>query len=375
MHLGKFHAAVFDLITEYNSKDIPGLLHNVVSHLDSISGNPGNVDVAQAFKAQVEALRSALSSSAMNHPRPTLAAMLDEIGARKYIGDNLFNLVERTISENNLTPQLAAAKLRELIGQTTAFFGQIAAMDAAFNALDVEYVDIDPGEGEIGISIPQPDGARLLSDLAATAKKWNQVLSPFVELADPDHNPIAVRTISSTDWQLYLTAGTGVLLVLSGAIRQINEILGKLVETKELVGKLRDNGMSEQVIDAAAADADLMLNRGAADLAQQIVSANPPEDASRGHELTISITRSLKYIAKEMSENVTIEVRYLPPETPKDLPEDETARAELTTSIESLTTTAAQIARNMDFVSLDRNVSKILNLPAPDGDREADVQA
>jgi hypothetical protein len=309
----------------------------------------------------------------MNQPRPTLAAMLDEIGARKYIGDNLFNRVEQTISENNMTPQLAASRLRELIGQVTGFFGNVAIIEGAFRVLQVEYEDINQGEGEIGISIPQPTGPRLLKDLATTAKKWNQVLNPFVELADPDHNPIEVRTISSSDWQLYLTAGAGVLLVLSQAIKQINDLLSKLVETKELISKLRGNGMSEEAIEKVSAEADAMLTKGTEKIAEQIIAENPPPDKNRGNELTISITRSLKYIAKEMSENVTIEVRYLPPETPQNLPEDEAARDVLTARMKELSTTAAQIARNMDLISLDKNASKILNLPAPESDREADA--
>lgn len=365
MHLGKFHAAVTTLVMEYTTKHIGDLIQSIIAHLDSLSTSPGNPDVALAFRGQVDALRTVLMSSELNKPYPTLAALLHSIQAERYIGDQLYQSIEHAVGGNGMTPQLAASALRELFNKVHNFYENLSAIDGAFSRLDVEYEQLDFGEGEIGISIPEPDGERLLSDLAAIAKSWNKALRPFVELADPEHNPIAVRYISSSDWQFYLTAAPAVYLAVSGAVSQLNELLRKLIETRQLIGQLTEKGVSAAGTAAVSAEADGMLENGTRNLAEQIVDANPPTDGGRANELKTEITASLKFIAREMAANVTIEVRYLPPSPKAEVPqsEEETATA---LRIGELIEAAAQIARNMDLLRLDPKAQEILNLPAPD---------
>jgi hypothetical protein len=369
MHLGKFHAAVRRLTEEYNGKNVNSIIQSLIQHLDSLGANPGNPDIATTFRSQLDQLRSLLANSSLNKPYPTLAALLNSIDAGQYTGDRLFQKIEDLIAQNGMTPQLAANALRELLNKVAAFYQEISAINTAFSHLDVEWEDLKPGEGEIGISIPEPaTGVRLLSDLAATSKSWSKALRPFVELADPDHNPIAVRTISSSDWQFYLTAAPAVLLALSGAVNQINDLLRKLVETRQLIAQLREKGVSEAGTAVVAAEADSMLENGARDLAEKFVDETPPADAGRANELKTEITASLKFIAREMAANVTIEVRYLPPDPPKaEIPQEGDEAADVK-RIMDLTATAAQIARNMDLLALDSKAQEILNLPAPDED-------
>jgi len=368
MHLGKFHAAITDMVTEYSGRNINEKIQGLIQSLDSLSSNPGNSDIAANFRAQLEILREQLARSTLNKPYPTLAALLDSIDARKYIGDRLFQSIEDIIAKNGMTPQLAATALRELLGKVSAFYQDVSAIDAAFSRLQVEYEDIEPGEGEIGISIPEPAGERLLSDLAATAKAWNKALRPFVEIADPEHNPIAVRTISSSDWQFYLTAAPAVYLALSGAVSQMNDLLRKLIETRQLIAQLTEKGMSAAGTAAVAAEADSMLEGGTRALAEKIVNDNPVADEGRANELKTEVTSSLKFIAREMATNVKIEIRYLPPDPPKmDVPISEEEAATIK-RIEDLIETAAQIGRNMDLLRLDSRDQELLNLPAPDDD-------
>lgn len=366
MHLGKFHALLTLLANEYKKNEVSTKIQSVINHLDSLASNPGNSDVAKSFRVQLDELRSALSNSKLNKPYPTLAYLADSIEADDYTGDKLFQRIEDVIAKNGMTPQLAAAELRKLFAEIEKFFSHISAADDAFTQLGVEYETLDAGEGEIGISIPEPEGDRLLSELANTAKAWNKALRPFVELADPEHNPIIVRTISSSDWQFYLASVPAVYLALSAAISQLNELLQKLVETRKLISQLTEKGVSPAATAAVEAEADSMLDNGTRALAEKIVNENSPIDQGRANELKIELTSSLKFIARELANNVTIEVRYLPPKTKK--PSDPEAKQdnEAVERIASLTETAAQIERNMDLAQLDSRARELLNLPAPE---------
>ncbi|QGZ38299.1 hypothetical protein IP92_01394 [Pseudoduganella flava] len=369
MHLGKFHALVTSLNVEYKKKEVGAKIENVIREVEALAANPGNSDVANNFRSQLEELRSTLSKSKLNKPYPTLAKLIEAIDAENYIGDRLFDKIEGILAKNGMTPQLAAGELRKFFSEVGKFYTEINAVDQAFTHLGVEYEILDRGDGEIGISIPEPQGERLLADLAASAKSWNKALRPFVELADPEHNPIVVRTISSSDWQFYLASVPAVYLALSTAISQLNELLQKLVETRKLIAQLTERGVSADGTAMVAAEADNMLDRGTRALAEQIVDENPPADIGRANELKTELTGSLKFIALELAKNVTIEVRYLPPPPPKpESPEfqDDEAKGRL----EFLTQTAAQIERNMELVRLEPGVQEILNLPAPDEDKD-----
>lgn len=361
MHLGKFHAAVTQIVREYKGMGVASQLMSVINLLDSVSNNPGNTEIAQSFQNQVKGLKGVLMNSDFNTPRPTLAMLVDAMGASDFVGQRLFKRVEDVIQQNSMTPQLAAVRLRELYAAIEKFYNNLFAVDSAFTEMEVEYEKLDFGEGELAISIPEPVRPRLLSDLAATAKDWNQALSPFVELVDPEHNPIEVTTISSSDWQFYLTAAPQVLLAVSTIVSQVNELLVQLVETKRLINQLISTGISEEATNIVSQQADMRMDTRSREIAEQLVDSNPPPDVGRANELKISITRSVKFIAKEMSENVTIEVRYIPPETATDGVQD---NAEIQ-KIEALTKAAEQISRNMSFVPLDGTAAKLLNLPAP----------
>lgn len=50
MHLGKCHSAIHDLYVEYVSTEINSRIQNLINHLDSLSNNPGNLEIAHTFK-------------------------------------------------------------------------------------------------------------------------------------------------------------------------------------------------------------------------------------------------------------------------------------------------------------------------------------
>jgi len=371
MHLGKFHAVINALNVEYSEDGISGKINSVIQQLDSLANNPGNVSVADSFKQHFENLRQQLAASTFNKPYPTLAALLGSINAEKYVGDKLFLRIEALIVENGMTPQLAATALRNLFADVTEFYQQIDTIDTGFTKLKVEFQELKAGEGEIGISIPEPEGDRLLVTLAKTAKEWDIALRPFVELADPEHNAIVVRTISSSDWQFYLAAAPGVYLALSTAVSRLNELLQKLVVTRNLISQLTGSGLSPAVIAAAATEADGFLDAETRSLAEKIVDEHAPADTGRANELKTAVTTSLKFIARQMAKSVTIEVRYVPPEMPKSSDQnDSETKDQAAKRIGELTEVAAQIARNMELVKLDATAKEILNLTGPEEDME-----
>ena len=50
MHLGRFHRAIELLHADYQTTKHDKLLQDIIGHLNAMSGNPGNAEIATNFK-------------------------------------------------------------------------------------------------------------------------------------------------------------------------------------------------------------------------------------------------------------------------------------------------------------------------------------
>jgi hypothetical protein len=372
VHLGKFHFVLAELHREIKREGTQAKLQKLIQTLTEVSNNPGNASPASAYKDALEELRQSLGSAPLNTPHPTLAIYLDSINARAFIGDHLFSRVKAVIEANQLAPQQAASGLQTLLTETEKFHNLISTADDAFTELEVEYTEIDPGENEIGISIPVIEGTKTLKDLAKDANSWHKALAPFAELYGNDHEPIRLRVMSSSDWQFYLYSIPPVVLGISVCIKSINQVLRDLINSKQLIKQLASTGMSEAVIEAAQVDADARLEIELRRLADCTVDKNYlGGDEGRQNELKNAFSQSMKFMAHQIANGVTVEVRLIPPLPPTPGTDEAPDSAEMVEKIakaDELTGIARSIEQNMQFPQLDGNSTETLVLPGIEDD-------
>ncbi|AMP05953.1 hypothetical protein CPter91_3632 [Collimonas pratensis] len=352
--------------------ETPAKIETLIQTLNQIGANPADPGLALSFRESLEQLRQSLLAAPLNDPHPTLSMNLDSIGARSFIGARLFERVKDVISANQLAPQQAAAALQQFSSKINKFYDTIGQLDDAFTELGVEYTEIEPGENEIGISIPVEEGTKTLKDLSKKANNWHNSLSPFVELYSSDKEPIKLRVMSSSDWQFYLFSTPPVLLGISMCIRSVNQILADLIHSKELIAKLAKSGTSASALEAVRADTDGRLESQIRTLADDTVDTNYKEnDAGRKNELKNALSQSLNFIAREIASGVTLEVRLIPPdpvkeaESEQESPDDNVDRI---AHVEELRKIADEIHNNMEFPPLVFNSSEPLVLPGLEED-------
>lgn len=199
MHLGRFHKAIDLLAHDFTTTKHIQLFDNLINALNGIASNPGNAEQATVYKNQLETFRQALLKSELNNPRPVLQVMLESIDAQKFIGEQLFHRVMGAISSNPAAPTLAVQELQKLKESTSKFFQLITSINNAFTHLGVEYEDLNPGEGELGILIPREDNSSSLKNLSKEFNEWSNALSSLTELFDPEAGPLQIRTCATTD--------------------------------------------------------------------------------------------------------------------------------------------------------------------------------
>jgi len=377
MHLGKFHYTIHEIERDVKRLDVVGKLNAVISDLNTLVSSPGQPEHTATFRKDVESLRQALASSSLNRPVPTMTQLLEHIGAHEFVGDALFERVKKVLQDSHLTPQAASSALTALTAEVSKFYTAVKAVNSGFTELEVEYTYLEPGETELGISMPVVEGTRTLKDLSKVANTWHNALSPFVELFSEDREPIKLRVMCSSDWQFYLVATPPVLYGISLAIRGVNDILRNLIDTKKLIRDLLSKGAGSVAIEALEADTKDRLDREVKTLAESIVDTHyKVDDEGRKNELKNHVSQSLKIIAKEMTENVTLEIRMEPPEAEKA---EEVAQTEgggeVDTQADAIQSDfdrlKSLIDTNMELSQLDVNAREILTLEdATENDNE-----
>lgn len=369
MHLGRFHRAIELLHADYQAIKHDKLLQDIVGHLNAMSGNPGNAEIATNFKKSIDTCRSTLLQSALNRPRPILRLMLESIGANEFIGERFFLRVMAAIEANPGATALVVQSITALQQDTQKFYQQIATLDKTFSGLKVEYDELEEGEAEIGLLIPRNDQASSLKDLSKIFNHWHNALTPIKEVFDPQAGSLQIRLCSTTDWMFYLISTPLVLAGLSYCMKKINEILGEAVKMRELVAQLVHAKAPQKAIDLIEKDGDGKLDKELRTLAKDVLRQHYKEnDEGRKNELENHLTISFKRIAHEITNGTKVEVRLIPPRQEESQDEEAEPR-EPDAHIAELEKLAATLDDEVELLSFSGDANALQGLlppPAPD---------
>jgi hypothetical protein len=373
MHLGRFHRAIEMLASEYRELNPVALLANLAGTLNSVAANPGNPDVAKAFRNQLDACRESLMQSELNSPRPVLKVMLESIDAPQFIGSKLFTRIMQAIEGNAATPSLAVQEVARLQATVERFYGCIIAIDSAFTQLQVEYDDLDPGEGELGLLIPRAENASGLMDLSKEFKEWGRSLEPLTELFDPSAGPLQIRTCATTDWMVYLITTPPILGGFALCLKGINSILRELVESRSIIEQLIKRKAPPAAIEVLEADSQDKLDKDMRQLAEKLVDENYKSvDDGRKNELKNAINVSLKQIAQKVSLGTKFELRYIPEKRPDIAQPENVEVAESQGERDQLESLAIQLDSEVDLLDFSADPAVIQGfLQSPSSQVEA----
>jgi hypothetical protein len=317
MHVGKFHAAIDAIDCEFRDKKILEVLNAVIAQLAASAASPTTPDQAKLFRDQYQQLRLLLDESELNNVHPTRRAIFDEIDASKFLGRGLLVTIEHAVSANNLSPSLAVQELQKVHADVTAFQQVIASISKGFTALNVEYDGLEPNEGELGISIPRELVGADFASFVKELKQYSIAFNAFNEVVTDNAEPLNVRVISSSDWQFYLLAAPFVLEVLSRTLKEIAEILRKLVDIKTNLKDLMDKGVPEHATIPLKEYGEEFLEKKLTELADKIIAENyKKDDDGRRNELSNHLTQSLKFITHRIDLGVKVDIMICPPEKP-----------------------------------------------------------
>lgn len=329
MNLGRFHGAIWSLRTEFQDYDILSHLNKTIAALNQSISQP-DAQMAAAFKAQITSLSEILGQCPSNNAPPSRRKAYKELGAEDKIGIGLLNKIKAILSANSITPADALASIQKTDKEVQEFYQTITELSDGLEKIEAEYDELEEGEQEIGISIPESVLKANLSNFEEEIKCINELLTVFSEVATGKVGQYSIRTIGSSDLEIFLKIGAIVGTCVVAAIERIVALYKQQLEIKKVKLELEHLKMPAKVTKPYDEHTKEIVQKEIEVIAKELIkSYYKKKDDGRKNELTTHLSKVLGYMAERIDKGATFEVRVGLPEKPEEpvKPEEENKEA------------------------------------------------
>lgn len=183
------------------------------------------------------------------------------------------------------------------------------------DALKVGAEELEIGKFEVGVLIPREAVSNELKPFGKELLQLNKILVPFLELGTGERPDYEIRSISSSEFQLFLEAAGPAAACIAIAVERVVALYKQLLEIRIARKKLKEAGVSEKDLHGISTHADKHMETGIEKIAKEVLSEFGKHlDDGRKNELSVELKVSLTGIARRIDRGYNIEVRAgLPP--------------------------------------------------------------
>lgn len=361
MNLGRFHAMVNLVALELRDDKIVGLLSDLESALQQ-SISQANDDAAKNFRNKLSDIKKTLEGAASNMLHASNREILDKIGASGRIGSGLWLKIQHAISINNLTPTLAMTEIAKIRKDVNEFANSINQIDDAFTKLDIEYYSLDSGQFELGFVVPKDITSNKLVSLKDELVSIDYCVRSFNEIAVGDGASLPVSTISTSDWQIFLTCVPATAACVVHALEKIVGLYKSSQEIKLLKKQLEDKSIPEGVTKPLQEYVEGFVSNELRKIGDAIVDKYYKGDDGRKNELKNKLPKALRYLADRIDRGASIEVNARLPDAPA--PENENKKIENDAARDEALQRYDEVRQLVEFV--DKKMEEIDRLEVQD---------
>jgi len=357
MNVERLHRILIDLDEELKKDKIITLLQQVRDHLQNQVNQPNQPTHQTNLVNSLKKLYTALENSNYNEYSPSWKEIISEISGEIEFGALLKERIETILATNSITPANALEEIKEIFDELQTFQTAIKSTLTGFESLGIEEEDLDEGQCELGYTIPREFVENKLSELKNEIAELNFILNNISEAVTGEKQEYKVKTISSSDFLLYVIIGLQVADVLTSATERILNIYKGILDIKQLRNQLKEKGIPASKTKSIETHANGMMKNEIKAIVKEVMDEHYEGENGRKNELQNGLTISLNKLANRIDKGFNVEIRVEPlPEPQEDAepsPEYE-QNSELIKSIQ-------QSARKIEF--LDAGGESILKLP------------
>jgi hypothetical protein len=357
MNVERLHRILIDLDEDIKLSKIATVLTQVQSHLQNQINQPNQPTHQTNLVASLDQLYEALEESKYNHYSPSWKEVISEISGDNLLGINLKNKIIGIFASNAITPAKALDEIKKITTDFQQFQTAIKNTLTGLEALGIEKEILKPGECELGYTIPRDFVENKLSELKNEIAELNFILNNISEAVTGEKQEYEVKTISSSEFLLYLIIGLKVADVLSKATERILNHYKQILEIKNLRNQLKQTGVPDSKTKGIESHANGIMESEVKKIAKEVIKEHYKGENGRKNELENGLIISLNKLANRIDKGFNVEIRIEPLPEPADdekLSKKEQEKADLVQSI-------SESAQNIEYI--ETHGESILELP------------
>jgi len=364
MNAERLHRILLEVKSDYETKGLLEKIRTVRDNLQNQVNQPQQPVHQENLVASLNTLYDALSSSPYNDFSTGWKQIIAEIGGDGIFGTVLKEKIVTIFSYNQITPAAALQHIITIVTKLETFKTSIDSLITGFNNLNIGAEELEAGECELVYTIPRLFIQNKLNSLNKEITELNFILNNISEVVTGEKKEFEVKTISSSDFSIYVLVSIYVAKVISEVVEKLIENYKKILEIKKLRNELRTIGMPDKETKSIEQYANSLMQVEIEKIVKQVMNSYAKKDDGRKNELSNGIAIALNKIANRIDNgfNIEIRVKELSPIKEEEATPESTEVAEMINIIKSN-------AKIMEYIKTDGQ--PILQLSEGDEEKKA----
>lgn len=360
MNIERLHAIAIAVII--NSTKAESTLQQLVKALQNQVNQPQSPEFQQRVSQHLQALDSTLRDAPSNSFSPAWRETLKELELYDLLGNNLLIRIQEIFQRNQITPSVALEELRSLHQQLATCKASLEQVLTSFKQLKIGAEELAPGQCEIGVLIPRLAVNNKLNEFANDLNHLNNIFGTFSELTTGSRPGLDIRSISSSDLNVFLEILPVVAAATAVAVERLVGLYKQILEIRKLHRELTDTGIPNKELKGILDYANTIMKEGIEQLTKDLLDRY--KDREQRPELATELRFSLTKIAKRIDKGYSVEVRVQPISDKEQAAEKGGKTSENAEHIQ----TALAASKNIEFLLMEGE--PILTLPESQGNTE-----
>ena len=356
MNVERLHRVIFDFQNDLQKTNLIGVLQSVRDNLQNIVNQPNQPAYQTNLVASIEELNKALHTAKYNSYTPMFKETISEITNEMKFGDELKNEVDNIFASNLITPAKALEDIDKIVNNITQIQTGIKNTIEGLESLNIEKEELEPGTCELGYTIPRKYIDNKLVELKNEIAELNFILNIITEAVTGKTEDYKVKTISSSEFLLYVIIGLQVANALSKATERILNHYKQILEIKVLRNQLTEKGVPAKETISIEKYANGLMETEIKKIAKEIIDEHYEGENGRKNEIQNGLTIALNKLANRIDSGFSVEIRVEPLPKPKTEDKDEQYESDV-----ELIKSIQKSANNIDYI--EAKGKAILQLP------------
>jgi hypothetical protein len=319
----RLHAIVRALRDEITATSYPDHLEELRAGLAAISESPNQPEPQQRVSSAREGLNNVLRDSPANDFSPVWRQALEEMGVADLVGDALLERIEAVLLVNDITPATAASEVGEIASKVNEMVAALSQADDSLNFFKIRSEDLMPGEFEIGVMIPRRAVGNGLEALGKEFVDLKKIIATFSELAGENRPEVEVRSISSSEFQVFLDSAPVVAAMVATTLERLMKAYESFLNIRKLHREMAEAGIPEENLEGVSGYVSGTMGESIRQIVEEALAEARIDDEGRINELRKDLNIRVSELAERIDNGFDVEVRAGELPDPTEGEEDE----------------------------------------------------